>query len=523
MLLFAASCSQSGQTNPKTLRTCFRAEPSTLDPRRNSEVISSRIQLMMFEGLTRLLPEGKIEWALAESAEISPDGKTYLFHLRKANWSDGKPITAYDFEYSWKKVLDPDFGAPSSILFSPIVNATESIRGEVSPDQVAIKALDAKTLEVRLRHPASYFLSLISFCPFFPIPEHVEKSHPNWMLDVGENLVTSGPFRLVSWKKNEQFDLARNETYYDRPHVKIDGIEIYIIPNEKTALQMFEKGEIDWIDSFTTPLALDDLEHLKKDKGLTAHEIGGTQFCAFNLDSPIFSNGKIRHALSAAIDRQALVEHVSPLEERVASRLFPPVICEGNDRDLIADNNISLARELFAQGLRELGISKLQEHPEWKQVCLSYETGDQNRRIAQILQTTWEKALGFTIPLAEMDFKSKIASIENRKFSITLEYWIVHFADPANILDRFKYRTSKKNYPGFEHSGYIALLDQASQIVDPAARFAVLEKAEDLFVKEMPLTPLFHKNQAVLKSDRVESIALNPIGNVNYKSIQLRL
>lgn len=521
MLLFAAACSQPGNTNQKVLRTCFRAEPSTLDPRKNSEVIASRIQLMMFEGLTRLLPEGKIEWALAESADISPDGKTYVFHLRQANWSDGKPITAYDFEYSWKKVLDPEFGAPSSILFSPIVNATESIRGEISPNEVAVKALDARTFQVHLRHPTAYFLSLISFCPFFPIPKHIEKDHPNWMLDAGENFVSSGPFKLADWKRNQQFHLVRNETYFDRSRVEIDGIEIYIIPNEKTALQMFEKGEIDWIDSFTTPLALDNLDHLKKDPELTAHEIGGTQFCAFNLDSPIFSNRKIRQALSAAIDRQSLVDHASPLEERVASRLFPPVICEGNDRELIVDSNPLLAQELFARGLKELGIDKLQDHPDWKQVSLTYETGDQTRRIAQILQTSWEKVLGIEIPLSELDFKSKVASIESRKFSITLEYWIVHFADPVNILDRFKYRTSKKNYPGFEHAGYISLLDQASQIAAPAERFKILEKAEDLFIDELPLTPLFHKNQAVLKSKRVEPIALNPIGNVDYKSIRI--
>ncbi len=522
MLCFTASCTSSGPANAKVLRTCFKAEPATIDPRKNSEVMGSRLQLMIYEGLTRLLPEGKIEWALAKSADISQDGLVYIFHLRDARWSDGKPITAHDFEYSWRKVVTPSFAAPSSILFSPIDQASQAIRGEVPPEALAVEALDEKTLRVRLAHPAPYFLSLVSFCPFFPIPQHIEREDPLWMHKNPDQLVTSGPYRLVRWARNEQLDLNKSSTYYDQRHVALDGIQISIIPDERTAVRMYENGELDWIDSIATPLALDDMEQLKRRSDWSTRPIGGTYFCAFNLDSPLFSNRTLRHAFSAALDRAALVEHASPLNEEAATRIVPPVICGGKNRDLITDANPLLAQELYQRALQELGLSKLEDHPDWKQVSLSYEAGDQARRIAQITQTAWKEVLGCEVPLAEMDYKTQLGSIESRTFSLTLDYWLVHFNDPTNVLERFKYKSSRKNYPGFENQTYVALLDQATQTSDASIRNQLLEQAEDLFADALPLTPLFHQSQAVLKSEKVEAAPLNPIGNPDYKSIRIR-
>ncbi len=516
------SCNQPPSVkSPKILKTCFKAEPTTLDPRRNSEPIGSRLQLMLYEGLTRLLADGEIEWALAESVDIQDNGCTYIFYLKKALWSDGAPITAHDFEYSWKTALAPSFGAPNAALFSPILNAPEAMRGEISVAQIGVSAIDDYTLKVRLSQPTPYFLSLVSFCPFYPIPTHADLTDPLWSTKRNSELITSGPYQLIDWQRGSVLTCAKSLTYHDQEQVALDGIQAYIISDDLSAIRLFEDGQLDWMDSITAPIAIDEVEFLKNHFGLETRQIGGTYFCAFNLDSPIFANRNIRRALSGAIDRRRLVEHICVLNEEIAHRLIPPILCKGRNRDLVHDADWKESRDLFAKGLKELGLAKLQDHPDWKNVCFSYESGDQNRRIAQILQDNWMQALGIYIPLSEMDYKSQLASIENRQFTLTLDYWLAHINDPSNILERFKYRCSKKNYPGFENSAYIDLLTRASCSFDPDERMRLFEEAEELFIEEMPLTPIFHQSQAILKRNVISSIALNPIGNPNYKTILL--
>jgi oligopeptide transport system substrate-binding protein len=510
---FRGSSSSSG--HGVVMKTAFASEPLTLDPRKNADIYSSFAQKMLFEGLTRLEEEGKVEWGVAKSVAISEDLRTYTFTLRTAQWSDGTPITAYDFEYAWKKVLDPSFGAPSTFLFYPIENAQKASLGEVPLEQVPIRALDAHTLQVRLSHPTPYFLSLISFCCFFPAPKHIAEANPHWAMD-GTPLVSNGPYKLVEWVHNTKLSMKKRESYWDARSVSLDGIEIQIIPDEKTALRMFEKGELDLLGSLTTPLSLDDLGRLKQEKQLQVSAIGGTCFTTFNLSHPLFCNPKIRKAFSLATNRQSITQGVLQMEETPALEYMAPAITGKEASRLIDDCNPLLAKTLFLEGLAELHRSSDSLEP----ITLSYLGNEQYRRLALCLQQQWQKALGVPIKLQELEMKSLMKALEEKRYTVALFFWAAHYLDPMSILDRFKSKQGKKNYPGFEKQEYVALLEAAQTSIDPKMRDDFLMQAEKMMIEEMPLSPIFHFKQGFLQSRRIEKICISPIGDPLYKQIQ---
>jgi len=502
-----AACSSSPQQS-SVLKTAFSSDPSSIDPRKNRDFFSSFFQKLLFEGLTRMEEGGKIEMALAKSAEISSDGLMYRFHLRDAVWSDGRPITAGDFEYTWKKVLDKKTGAPCAFLFYPILHAAEAFKGEVPIDQVGIRALNDKTLEIVLSHPTPYFLSLISFCPFFAIPKHVDQAHPAWDLET-EHLVCNGPYRLVTWERNNRILVEKNPKYWNRGQVSLNGVEILIIPDEKTALNMFEQGEIDLLNSLTTSFSPDELVHLKPE----TKPLGATSFCTFNLEHPFLKNRSIRNALSLAINRAAIVENITQMNEQPASRFLPSIVAP-SQKQLMQSYNPSLAKTLFSQGLTELNQQQLPT------LHLSHNTSELSGRVAQAVQQEWKEALGLEVELEELDDKSLMAQVSSRHYTIALETWALHYLDPVGILDRFKYKASSKNYPGFENSEYIALLDKAQHTNDAALRLNLLEQAETIIVHEMPLAPIFHFNQVLLKNNRFTNIHATPLGDVLFAKVK---
>lgn len=497
------------------MKTAFASEPLTVDPRKNADIYSSFLQKMIFEGLTRLEEGGKIEWGVAKTVDISEDLRTYTFTLREAHWSDGTRITAHDFEYAWKKVLDPAFGAPSTFLFYPIENAQKASQGEIGLEQVPIRALDDNTFQVRLTHPTPYFLSLVSFCCFFPVPKHLDQTNPHWAREAC-SVVSNGPYQLTDWTPNTNLSVKKSASYWDAKSVALDGIDIQIIADEKTALRMFERGELDFLASLTTPFSLDDLGRLKQEHQLKVSAIGGTCFTSFNLDHPLFSNPKIRKAFSLATHRHAITQGVLQLEEAPALEYIAPAITGKSASHLIEDCNPSLAKALFLEGLAELHRSADSLEP----ITLSYLGNEQYRRVALCLQQQWQKALGIPIKLQELEMKSLVKNLEDKRYTVALFFWAAHYLDPVSILDRFKSKQGKKNYPGFEKGDYISLMESAQKTVDPTLRAELLTQAEKMMIEEMPLSPLFHFNQGFLQSHRIDKVPISPIGDPLYKQIK---
>ncbi len=502
------------------MRTCFYMDPLTVDPRKNGDLCSSTFLTMLYDGLTRFLPDGKVEFSLAQSVDISPDGKTYLFHLRKALWNDGHPITAYDFEYSWKKSLDPKFSAACPQLFFPILNAEKSVNGTIDVEEVGVKAIDAGTFEVKLEHPTPYFLSLISCSNFYAIPKHIAETISHWDATPTDNLVSSGPFKLVRWEKRKEICLTKNPLYWDAANTTLPNLKISIINTEYSTLEMFENDELDWISFTLSSLPLSALKTYQQAGRLTLLPTGATSFCSFNTQKFPFTNQNIRKAFSLAIDRKKLTDEVSQLNEIPASRCIPPILDGHTNHQILPPFSEKLARSYLQKGLAELRIpyddNDLRFRLFVNNLVLSYSEMQMSRSIAYALQEQWRKVLGFTVKLLFHNYSAQMEHIMKNEHNIVLSIWIAQYNDPMNILERFKYRNLKKNYPGFENAEYIKILDSSFQ-KNSDKRESLLLEAEKLLLDQMPIAPLFHYNSAILSKPSVSGVEMSPFGGFQFK------
>lgn len=512
ILIFFSSC------NPPKKNSLFQqlnlnipSDPSTLDPRKGGDVVSATIHFLLFDGLMRGNPDGSLSLSLAESYEISEDRKTYTFHLRNCFWSNGSPITAYDFEKSWKDILDPAFPAPNAHLFYPIKNAEAAKRGNCPLAEVGLHAINPTTFEVVLEQPTPYFLELISFCVFFPIPKESPPSE--------ELLICSGPFTLKSWKHDYELLLEKNGRYHHKDEIQLNQIHFSMIKHEMTALEMFEKGLIDILGQPVLPLPADSVGDLLKKKMIKTRPIGATTFCAFNVDRFPFNNRNIRKAFALAINRQEIVSNITTLNEKVALEMIPSCLKKSQSTHFFEDGSIQKAQELFQKGCEELGIAP-EKFPE---VTYFYSNSEQHYKIAQAIQQQWLKALQVKVHLQNFDHKVFMKRLLQKEFDLAQTYWIAQYNDPMNILERFKFKDNAKNYPHWENKEYIQLLDQSMAVASEEERRKLMHKAESLFIEEMPLIPIFHWSCAYIAKPYVKSFDLAPLGNGFFEKIYIDL
>lgn len=510
LLFFFASC------NPPQKKTAYQqlnlnlpSDPATLDPRKGGDVVSATLHFLLFDGLMRGNPDGSLSQSLAESYEISEDRKTYTFHLRKCTWSNGDPITADDFEQSWKNILDPAFPAPNAHLFYPIKNAEAIKRGKLPLTEAGFRALNPSTFEVVLEQPTPYFLELISFCVFFPVCSSSPPSE--------HQLVCSGPFSLKNWRHDNDILLEKNPYYHRKDDIQLDRLHFAMVKSEMTALQMFEKGLIDILGQPVLPLPADSVADLKKRKMIKTRPLAATTFCAFNVQKFPFTNRNIRKAFALAINREEIVKNVTALNEKVALEIVPPCLKKNHLIHFFEDASIEKAQAHFKQGCEELGISP----SDFPAVYYYYSNSEQHYKVAQAIQQQWLNALGVKVHLQNLDHKMLIPKLINKEFDIAQTYWIAQYNDPMNILERFKYEDNAKNYPHWENQEYIRLLDESLAVCSEEQRRKLMHKAESLFVEEMPLTPIFHWSCAYIAKPYVKSFDLAPSGNGFFEKIYI--
>ena len=274
------------------LRINFCYQPFTVDPRKCSDPASCILNFMLYEGLTHLEPDGSITLSTAESFTVSPNKKKYTFILKETFWSDGSPVTAYDFEASWKSLIDPKFPSTTAHLLYPIKNAKAAREKKVPLDQVGIFAKDDRTLVVELEKPTPYFLKLTSFCTYYPIPKEKVAMETIWDAKKESHLISNGPFRMKKWKYNNEIIVKKNPLFWKAKDVKLNRIFITLIQDESTAFKLYEQGKLDWIGGFISPIPLDALPALIEQNLLNHKEVAGTSFCAFNLNCYPFSNSQ---------------------------------------------------------------------------------------------------------------------------------------------------------------------------------------------------------------------------------------
>lgn len=495
-------------------------EPKSLDPHVVTGVIEDRILSALFEGLVNLdLETLKPIPGVAESWSISDDGTVYTFHLRQdARWSNDNPVTAHDFAYAWERILTPALAAEYAYMLYVIRNAEAYNTGAIGDfSEVGVKAPDEHTLEVTLRAPTPYFLSLQIHFAWYPVHRptierfraFTDRNSP-WIRP--ENFVGNGPFRLREWSPNARIVVTKNPAYWDRDNVRLN--EIWFLPysNALTEERAFRAGDLDL--TYTVPYAKIAVYQHEHPELIRIDPYLGTEFIRFNTTRPPFNDARVRRAFSMAIDRETLVNRVMRGGQKPAYAFVPPGTAGYTSTYRVAYDPPA-ARELLA----EAGYPNGGGFPT---VELLFDTGDNQRIYVEALQHMWKEALGVDVALRNQDHKTWLTSMISLDYDLARSFWIGDYVDPSNFLEMF-YANSGNNRTGFASKEYEALLRRAAYAIDDSERNDLYRAAEELLLSDAPIVPVYFHTRPYLKSPRVLNLVPNILGRISYKDLALVL
>ncbi len=482
----------------KVLRVGNMGEPESLDPHFVQGTWENRIVGNMFLGLTTEDPFASPIPGAAESWTISDDGKTYTFKLRDHSWSDGTPVTAGDFEYSLRRILLPETAAEYASLLFPIANAEQVNSGKAASETLGVRAIDDKTLEVKLVGPTPYFLEQLTHYTAFPVPRHlVEKHGQAWTKP--ENIAVNGPYTLKNWVPNDQVVLTKNEKFYDAANLKIDTV-IYSPQEDRTAVQKrFRAGEIDWASDFSS----DQFEWLKSNLAEETRVAPylGIYYYPMNMREPPFDDKRVRQALSMAINREIITDKVLKTGEVPAYSFVPPGAGGYGNPSMVnwMDMPYAARVEKAKSLLKEAGYDA--GNP--LKFTLSYNTSENHKRIAVAVASMWKQQLGVETELFNSEVKVHYSSLNSAKFSIARAGWIADYNDAQNFLYLLESRTGPNNYSGFADPTFDKLMSEAGVTADMDTRSSLMAKAEAIAMEEQPIIPIYYYVSKNLVSDKL--------------------
>jgi len=470
------------------------AEVSTLDPATISSIPEGRIVRALFEGLCVKDPRTLEPLpGMAESWEISADGRTYTFHLREgARWSNGDRVTADDFVYSWKRVLHPATAAEYAYLLWYVQGGRQY---SLEPDEakpLGLRTLDERTFEVVLEEPTPYFLDLVGFYPLYPVNRrNLEEAKEHWPGEwrlrwlAPENLVTNGPYRIGFRRINDRIRLVKNESYWDAEHVAFETIDAFAIDHLGTSLNLYLTGELDWIDRPVT----DVIPHLAPREDFHVSPFLGTYFYRVNTTRPPFDDPRVRRALALAIDRRALTLKITKAGERAAFGFTTdglgdyPHVEMAHSGDLATD--LDEARRLLAEAGYGPGG---REFPTFE---ILFNTDQVHRDIAEVIAHGWQRELGLSVKLLNQEWKVYLDSQKTLRYDVVRASWIGDYPDPNTFLDVFV-EGGENNRTGWGNARYDELIERAKRELDPRERFSLLAEAESILLDELPILPIYH-------------------------------
>ena len=518
------------------IRGCIASEPETLDPNLESSVDGATYAMHLFEGLMRYVSTGEPaaidgsdnvdflvpDYGQAESYDVSEDGLVYTFHLRDGLvWSDGKPVTAADFVYSWKRIVDPanaaDYGY---ILNGIVVNATAIQEGEADPDTLGIEAADDQTLVITLEAECPYFIGLCAFAALMPLRQDVIEEKGQEWTEPG-NMISNGAYVLSDWVHDSYIEMTKNENYYLET-AGPDKIIWYLNNSETSQLAAFQAGEYDFFDS----VPVDQIESLREQGIAHAAPQVGTYYLYLNADN--IPDWRVRAAISLAIDRENIVENVTQGGQTPATGITAAGITNSADEEwtsVYGDFMTKALQEMYPDydletysGRCDLAAALLEEavadgYDTSATIDYEYNTNEAHKAIGEAVQADVASVLGLNITLNNSEWQTYTNNLGEGKFGMARLGWIADYDDAVTYIELFTNGNSY-NYGNWVNDEYTELVNKAKTLPGGEERDALLAKAEEIMFGEggYPVAPIYFYVQQYCMKDYIKHAGWTPLG-----------
>ncbi len=510
-------------SDKKILSVQIGPNPETLDPALNSAVDGGNMILTNFECLLTNDENGQIAPGAAESWEVSEDGKTYTFKLRDGlKWSDGTPLTAEDFVYSWQRVCDPNVAAPyAETVLSMVEGYDDAIAGDI--EKLNVEAPDDQTFVVHLKDACPYFESLAAFATLSPVQKAtIEANGDAWATDAS-TYVSNGPFYITEWVPSSYILMEKNPNYWDAENVKLDGIKFNLIEDANAAYNAYNAGEIAMIKDVPT----EEIPSLKDRDDFFVEPIIGTYYVSMNTEKEPFTNKDVRKALSLAIDRDYLANTLMQGTYSPAGNFVGPGWADINGTEFVENSNggeefisttdyeadLEEAKKLLA----DAGYPNGEGLPK-----ITYTTNDSgyHKAVAEYLQQAW-KELGVDMDVDIVEWASFTPMRRNGDYEVARNSWVGDYTDPSNILDLL-YSTNGNNDGKFSNEEYDKQMEISRTTLDEQERSDALHKAEEILMEEAGCIPLAYYNDFWLEDQtKVKGIWHSPYGYWHFEDAEL--
>ncbi|MDL0112456.1 peptide ABC transporter substrate-binding protein [Mammaliicoccus sciuri] len=517
-VLVLSACSSGGGSNGKsdeTLDLQINGDIPTMDSAMATDGLSFDMFFQTMEGLYTLDKDDKAIPAVAKGdPKITNDGKKWTIKLRDdAKWSNGDPVTAHDFVFAWRKVVDPDTASEYAYILYDIKNAEEINSGDKKPEELGVKAVDDHTLEFELTKSLPYYKELLSFGTFMPQNEKFVKKQGDKYGTTVKTTLYNGPFKMTEWKTDDKVTLEKNDDYWDKDKVKLNKVNYKVVKEASTAVNLYETNKLDIVD-----LPAEQVKKYKDDKAFNTELDTVTYYFKLNEDTvPEFKNEDFRLAFAKAIDKEAYVKNNLNNGSIPTDNFVPKDFVKDSKGKEYQDGvkntnqyNVKEAKEHYEKAKKALGKDKFTIE------LMTYDK-DTAKRDAEYFKEQLEKNLdGVTIKIKQQPFKQKLDLVSKGEYEMSLENWIPDYPDPMTFLELYVTDGSHNN-TGWSNKEYDSIIKAADSSLasDPDKRLSELQRAEGMLLNEAGIVPLYQVGVAQLQKSNVKNVVNHQFGGVS--------
>ena len=496
----------------KTVTVANDVELSSMDTGLATDGTSFEAIAATIEGLYTLDADGNAILAIASKEEISDDGLTYTFTLRDANWSDGSPVTANDFVFAWRRLADPATASEYAYMIgvAGLKNGAAVTNGEKPTTELGVSAVDEKTLKVELDYPVPFFNQLMAFPSFYPIREEFYNQFGDQYALTPEALLANGPFKMVAWNQGANYEMVKNETYYDAANVKIDNLNFQVIKDAQSAMVAFEQGSVDYVK-----LTGEMVEQYKDSPEYTITLGGYLWYLSPNEDVAGLENKNLRLAMALAFDKEQIAENVLKDGSIAANFAIPEKLAVGPDGKDFRETSPTYLNVDKAKALEYFEAAKKELGKDTFEYELLFEDTESSKKVAEFIKAEIETTLpGMTLNLKQQPKKARLQAMQNGTYEIGLTRWGPDYADPMTYLDMWITGASY-NYGHWSNADYDALIENATKgelTSDLTARWEALKEAEKIVMDEAVILPVYQTGSAVMIKSGVAGFEFHSVG-----------